>query len=141
MSEKPKLRPFRLKDLRTPKSRSAMLIPEEAQTRQERLWASARPGTCKHAATRVELMPQGHTHHAREVCATCRRHVRWLPKPETFERRTLNSFKLARLGMCEGLSKWERDFVRDISQRQKLSPRQQEILDELVEKFLEAKPS
>ena len=46
-----------------------MQIPKEAQTRQERRCASARPGTCKHAATRVELMPQGHTHHAREVCA------------------------------------------------------------------------
>jgi hypothetical protein len=53
----------------------------------------------------------------------------------------VNAFNLVRLAMCEGLSKWERAFVRDISQRQKLSPRQQEILDELVEKFLEAKPS
>jgi hypothetical protein len=64
-----------------------------------------------------------------------------LPRPSTIKRRTLNGFRLARLAMCEGLNFWERGFVRDISNRQKLSPRQQEILDELVAKFLEAKPS
>jgi hypothetical protein len=41
--------------------------------------------------------------------------------------------------MCEGLSKWERIFVRDISQRQKTSPQQHEILAALSRKYLEGK--
>ena len=113
-----------------------MQIPKEAQTRQERRCASARPDTSKHAATRVELMPQGHTHHAREVCATCRRHVRWLPKPGTVERQRLNAFCLARLGMCEWLNPWERNFVHHVSQQRKLSPRQQVLVERLCRGIL-----
>ena len=86
---------------------------------------------CKHGTTRVELMPQGHTHHAREVCATCRRHVRWLPKLGTVERQRLNAFRLARLAMCEGLNPWERNFLRSVSQRRKVSSKQQQIIDRL----------
>lgn len=109
-------------------------------------WAENSAGSgvtqaCTHSNTVVELMPQGHPHHAREVCTTCRRFIRWSAKPTTLDRRTLNSFRIARLGMCEGLSKWERGFVRDISQRRKLSPKQQQIIDRLCADYLEAKPS
>jgi hypothetical protein len=59
-----------------------------------------------------------------------------LPKPQNVERRTLNSFKLAKLAMVEGLSKWERSFVADISKRRKFSPKQQEVLDTIAGKYL-----
>jgi hypothetical protein len=95
---------------------------------------------CRHEVTRVEQMPQGHTHHARVICATCRCHVRWLPKPGTVERQRLNAFRLARLAMVGNLSDWEREFLRSISQQPQLSPAQQRILDRLVAHYLEGTP-
>jgi hypothetical protein len=92
---------------------------------------------CPHTATRTERMPQAHPHYAREVCTRCGAFIRWLPKPQSVERCRLNAFKLAKLGMCRGLSAWERSFVRDVSQRRKLSPRQQEIVDRLGATHLE----
>jgi len=65
--------------------------------------------------------------------------LRWLPKPSTLEHRRFNALRIARLTMCNGLTSWQRKFVSDIAPLRKLSPRQQEILDELVEKFLERK--
>ena len=94
---------------------------------------------CKHRTTRVEQMPPGSAHYAREVCALCGRHLRWLPKPGTIERQKLNAVKLAKLAMGPDLTGWQRSFVSDISKCRKLSPRQQEILNELVVKYLEAK--
>jgi hypothetical protein len=93
---------------------------------------------CRHGATRLERLPANYPHYAREVCARCGRFLRWLPRPETVERRTLNAFKLARLAMCETLSKWERQFIRDVSQRRKVSPKQQAIVDRLAAQYLEA---
>jgi len=87
---------------------------------------------CAHTATRVVRMAEGHIHHAREVCAVCCRFLRWLPKPETVERRRLNAVKLGKLTSCAGLDAWQRNFIRDVSQRQCLSPRQQCKLDEIA---------
>jgi hypothetical protein len=42
-------------------------------------------------------MPQGHVHHAREVCADCERHLRWQPKPSTLQRQKINELKLKRV--------------------------------------------
>ena len=95
-----------------------------------------RQSICKHGATVTELMPGGHVHHAAVRCADCGRHLRWIPKPETVERQKLNGYKLARLGMLDGLSDWERGFVRDVSKRRKLSPKQQEIIDRLCADYL-----
>jgi hypothetical protein len=94
---------------------------------------------CRHGTTRVELMPQGHMHHARVICALCGRFLRWLPRPETIERERVNAFKLAKLAMCEGLSKWERSFVHHVSQQRKLSPKQQALLVQLCTQYLEGK--
>jgi hypothetical protein len=94
---------------------------------------------CPHTATRTEMMPSGSVHHAREVCAVCRAFIRWLPKPQTIERERTNAFRLARLGMCERLSKWERDFVHHLAQQRKLSPRQQVLVERLYREYLEAK--
>jgi len=87
---------------------------------------------CAHTVTRVERMDAGHIHHAREVCAVCGRFIRWLPKPETVERRRSNAIKLGKLTSCAGLDAWQRNFVRDIWQQQCLSPRQQCKLDEIA---------
>jgi hypothetical protein len=94
---------------------------------------------CTHSVTRTERLPGCHRHYARLTCALCGRFLRWLPKPETVERQKLNAFRLARLGMCEGLSVWERGFVRSVSEKKHLSPKQLEIIAELVAKHLEAK--
>jgi hypothetical protein len=91
---------------------------------------------CRHPVTRLELMPQGHTHHAREVCALCRRFIRWVAKPGNLERRTLNSFRIAKLSMQEGLTGWEQNFLRDVSKLRKLSPKQQALVTRLAEQYL-----
>jgi hypothetical protein len=93
---------------------------------------------CAHVNTRTLRMPARHLHYAREICAMCGRHVRWLPKPETIERQRMFAFRFARLAMCERLSTWERNFIRDVSQRRKLSPKQQEIVNRLSATYLGA---
>jgi hypothetical protein len=93
---------------------------------------------CPHTATRTERLPDCHQHYARLTCALCGRFLRWLPRPETIERERVNAFRLARLGMCEGLSKWERSFVHHVSQQRKLSPKQQALLVRLCATYLEA---
>jgi hypothetical protein len=95
---------------------------------------------CAHPATRTERLPDGHLHFARLRCVLCDRHSRWLPRPETIERRTLNSFKPARLAMCEGLSSWERRFVGDVLKLAKLSPRQQVLVARFYAQYLEGAP-
>jgi len=81
-------------------------------------------------------MPEGHVHYAAESCVVCGRHIRWLPRPETIERRRLNGFRVARLVMCERLTRWEQHFVREVSLLKKLSPRQQAIVNELAATYL-----
>ena len=116
-------------------------IPKLLNSPQSNSGVSIAQHVCRRGTTRVELMPQGHKHYAMETCAICRCFVRWLPKPETVQRQQLNAFRLARLAMHPGLSDWERNFLRDISQRRKLSPKQQQIIDRLCADYLEAKPS
>jgi hypothetical protein len=93
--------------------------------------AAADP-TCPHNATVTEQMPEAHIHFAAERCAGCGAFIRWLPKPETVERRRSNAIKLGKLTSCAGLDAWQRNFIRDVSQRQCLSPRQQCKLDEIA---------
>jgi hypothetical protein len=93
--------------------------------------------TCEHANTRIERLCSG-PHHAKEVCTDCGRILRFVPKPETLERRAFNAFCLVKLVMCDRLSPWERMFVRDVSQRRKLSPKQLAIIDRLCALYLKA---
>lgn len=102
--------------------------------------ASSKAQACAHLATRTEQMPAGGAHYAREVCVECGRYVRWLPRPETVERQRVNAFSLAKLSMCEGLSDWERGFVRDVSRQRKLSPKQQALVERLAAEHLEGTP-
>jgi hypothetical protein len=96
-----------------------------------------RHATCPHSATITERMPEGHVHYAAECCTDCGRHLRWLLRPENVERQKLNGFRLAKLAVCDRLTSWERNFIRDVSQRKKLSPRQQAIVDDLAAAYLE----
>jgi hypothetical protein len=93
---------------------------------------------CEHSSTRVEQLANG-PHFAKEICTDCGRVLRWIPKPTTLARQRFNALRLVKLTMHSGLSPWERAFVDDISKRQKLSPKQQALLDRLVRQYLEAK--
>ena len=95
---------------------------------------------CRHNTTRVELMLQGHTHYGKEICAVCGRFIRWLPQPETIERRTLNAFKLARLAMRPDLTGWERKFIGSVGEKKHPSSKQQRVLSELFTRYLEGAP-
>jgi hypothetical protein len=108
-----------------------------AKGRRDKLTGGREYDACPHSATVTEQMPAGHLHHAARRCAYCGCHLRWLPKPETIERRRLNRFKLPKLAMSDRLSAWERNFVRDMSQRKRVSPKQQEIIDRLCATYVE----
>jgi len=82
-------------------------------------------------------MPEGFPHYAKVVCLLCARFLGWVPKPETLERRRFNAFRIARLGMCKGLSAYERRFIEDLSRLKALSPRQQALLERLCKERLE----
>jgi hypothetical protein len=94
---------------------------------------------CEHTDTRIAIEPPGSVHFAREVCCNCDRVLRFVPKPQTVERRRFNALRLVKLAMHSGLSDWEQNFLRDISQRKKVSPRQQALLDRLCRQYLERK--
>jgi hypothetical protein len=92
---------------------------------------------CSHVATVIERMPTGYVHFARVKCRSCGRTLKWLAKPATIEHRRLNSYRLAKLAMCDRLTRWEQSFVENVSQRKTLSPRQQRVVDRLVAEYLE----
>jgi hypothetical protein len=96
---------------------------------------------CPHTATRTTRLPDSHPHFARLTCAICGGFLRWLPRPSTIERRTLNAFKLARLAMRPDLTSWERQFICSVRGEKNLSPKQEAIIARLVTQYLEGKPS
>jgi hypothetical protein len=95
---------------------------------------------CPRVATVTEKMPSGFVHFARVKCRSCGAFIKWLPRPQTIAHRQLNSFKLAKLAMCDRLNRWEQSFVENVSQRKTLSPRQQEIVDRLIAQYLQVTP-
>lgn len=99
-----------------------------------------RPRTCQHRTVLVEYLPPESVHFAHEVCARCRRHVRWIAKPATIARRGLTAFRLAKLAMCSSLSACESTFIRSVSEQRKLSPKQLEIIDRIASQHLGAAP-
>jgi len=97
---------------------------------------------CGHFFERRELMPPGYQHHAKVTCRECGAFLRWISKPETLERQRRNAARLARLAMCDGLTRWERNFVNDLLNRdqRRLSPRQHAIFDRFCSDYLEGGP-
>jgi hypothetical protein len=59
-----------------------------------------------------------------------------LPKPSTLARQEFNGYRILKLQMCDSLTQWERRFVNSIADQRRLSPRQSEVLTELVAKNL-----
>jgi hypothetical protein len=90
---------------------------------------------CKHANTYLERMAAG-PHYARKLCHDCGVFIKWVPKPETLEKKRLHGFRLAKLAMCAQLNAWERHFVSNMSRQRKFSPRQQAQIDQLVATYL-----
>jgi len=91
---------------------------------------------CEHCNTITQRLKAG-IHYGKVTCLHCGGFVGWAPKPATLERRKLLGFTLVRLGIHPGLSEWERRFVRDLAQRKKISPKQQQIVDRLCADHLE----
>jgi hypothetical protein len=92
---------------------------------------------CAHTYTLTVYEPKGSIHYARLVCGECGWFLRFIPRPENTARRLGNEFKLLKLSMAPGLDDWEREFVQSASRRaDKLSPKQQDILDRLAAKYL-----
>ncbi len=92
---------------------------------------------CKHEFTRaVEAPPP---HYLKLVCSACGAFRAWVMKPETIQRRQLNGYRIAKLQMCDSLSLWERQFVASLAAAKKLSPKQDEVLGRLYEKYKEHK--
>jgi hypothetical protein len=75
-------------------------------------------------------------HHAQITCPKCGAFLQWAPKPENVERQKANAYRLSKLAMNEHLNDWERQFVADVSKHQKLSPKQQAIVDRLCTEYL-----
>jgi hypothetical protein len=111
-----------------------------AKGRRDKLTGGAGYATCPHAATRTEFLPKGSFHHAQARCAHCGRHLYWIARPQNVARRRLIGFKLAKLGMCPGLSEWECNFLKSIGAQNLLSPRQQAVFDRICAKYLTEAP-
>jgi hypothetical protein len=94
-------------------------------------------GKCPHSTTRLEFCPPGFVNFAKVICAKCGAFLRWAPRPSTIVRRKLNALRPEKPSMCEGLSAWERVFIRDVFVFRKPSPRQQKKLDEICSAYLE----
>lgn len=93
-------------------------------------------GECQH--TRTLVIPEQHgPHHAKEVCSDCHKFLGWVPKPETIQRRADNTRLLNALVKLDTLTEWERGFVRQMTSHKTISPKQQQTLDLLREKYFE----
>jgi hypothetical protein len=89
---------------------------------------------CPHSRTTV-LQSTAGPHHGKKICSDCGKFLGWIPKPETLERQKQNLDTLSALSK-KTLTSWEREFVRSLSTKGKLSPRQQETLTHLKELYL-----
>ena len=61
------------------------------------------------------------------------------PVQNVVDRRLGNVFRIAKLSMMPGLTRWERKLLASISRQKRLSRREQRIIDALVAKHLGAK--
>ncbi len=89
---------------------------------------------CNH--TQVNFVPTPElTHYGKDVCGTCGKFIRWVPKPETLERFKENAQKIAAL-KSKPLGEWEKGFILSLEkQGRHFSPKQQIKLDELTQRY------
>jgi hypothetical protein len=92
--------------------------------------------TCVHPRTRLELLRPGAAHYARTICVDCGRQVCWVPHRRNVERRQRNAINLEKLLRSNQLTDWERGFCEG-TRGNRISPRQQAVLNQLVQKYLE----
>jgi hypothetical protein len=92
-------------------------------------------GECPHPAVTVVPEKRG-PHHARKICSKCHKFLGWVQSPENIKRNAENQKILADLAKIPNLTDWERDFIRDVTRHKHLSPKQQEKILLLVEKYL-----
>jgi hypothetical protein len=81
---------------------------------------------CPHDIAEEIILHSG-PHYGKQVCHKCRKFLRWVPKPETIERREEDKAILTALAKLK-LPEWERCFVRELACSKNLSPRQREKL-------------
>jgi hypothetical protein len=94
---------------------------------------------CAHEQTTVIRYPPSSPHYAKELCSKCRKFLRWIPKPETIQRQIQNTNTLGMLVLrIDDLDEWTRHFIRSVSGLKHLSPKQQQVLDDLRHKYLGA---
>lgn len=92
------------------------------------------PAECQHES--VKFTPTPHlSHYGREDCAACGKFLRWAPRPETIAQRGRNFDTISALQSAE-LSAWETSFIESLlRQGNKLTPKQQEVLNKLAQKY------
>jgi len=89
---------------------------------------------CDHYETEFILTPEL-THHGKFICKTCGKFLGWAKKPETITRENVNAATVDRLKHVS-LTEWEKGFILSIEkQGMRLSPKQQDVLDKIAEKF------
>jgi hypothetical protein len=91
---------------------------------------------CAHSETRVEILPPGQIHYARVVCCDCGKQLCWTPHPANVARRQLNAVHLRELLDKAPLTDYERGLCEGLITNQRLSPRQQALLDALTDTYL-----
>ena len=81
---------------------------------------------CTHEKTRINVLPQGSKHYAKEECADCGRYIRFVPFPETLAKREENK---RRLKILQGMpqDEWTKGFLATFPE--KPSPKQQAVFD------------
>jgi hypothetical protein len=97
---------------------------------------------CIHARTEKVSEPQDSMHHSAIVCLDCRKIIRYLPRISNLNKRRENAQKVERLLAIPTLSAINKGFLMALSlatgpdNRLKLSPKQQQALDQLVKENL-----
>jgi hypothetical protein len=92
-------------------------------------------GECQHTRTVVIPEKRG-LHHARRVCSDCNKFLGWVPKPETVQRLRDNAEILTALSKIDHLAEWEREFIRQLSTHKNITPKQQNELLLLRDRYL-----
>jgi hypothetical protein len=93
-------------------------------------------GFCPHRQTRQEILSPGGKHYGRVSCVDCGRFLCWLPNPRNVEQRQQNAIHVRELLNSNRLTQWEEGFCFGIQNTPRLSPRQQDVLNQLVAKHL-----
>src|SRR6266576_5679643 len=93
---------------------------------------------CAHTRSHVEFV-QGGPHYSHSICSDCSQHLYYVAKPSNAERRKQNAINIQKLLDSNRLTEWENGFCQGIHHNQRLTPKQNALLDQLVIKYLNRK--